>query len=443
MKLDSKIHMVHAKKPRKFLRLRMVRCHKELKIDKPISTFPVDTWHKVWHLYCEFRSKGVMIEIRNRGGFLKGSVLEDTMTFLWNDLLRATSLTVEREVDRRVRVVSSITPPTQASYLLKCVPDRVTDDSGAMISDVILRMNQYRPQEGRWLSRTVLDHAGRECFVVRMRVAGGLWRRGDETPSVVKWEDRIVEIREGSWSYVAGAIGRAPVKVVGTATPQEPKDQWDVSWKFSCGYELMIQWQASSSMSASDPCFYLINETSSDTNVKLVTGRKMQYQRQNCILNNRKENETAKENALLIEEEEIEEGFITLVRFSEENPTGKATALLNWKLLAVDFLPEEDAVFVLLLCITILRSVSEMRKKDIGGLLIRRRLKEPKLGTRDWGSVTLHPSSCTPLISSLHLQPWYWNPRAVMVSDDSTRQLVPINSQAEGGDTLYKRWIFN
>lgn len=38
----------------------------------------------------------------------------------------------------------------------------------------------------------------------------GFWRRGGETPSAVKWEDRIIEIREGSWSYVAGSIGRAP-----------------------------------------------------------------------------------------------------------------------------------------------------------------------------------------------------------------------------------------
>jgi hypothetical protein len=42
------------------------------------------------------------------------------------------------------------------------------------------------------------------------RVGGGFWRRGGETPSAVKWEDRIIEIREGSWSYVAGSIGRAP-----------------------------------------------------------------------------------------------------------------------------------------------------------------------------------------------------------------------------------------
>lgn len=42
------------------------------------------------------------------------------------------------------------------------------------------------------------------------RVGGGFWRRGGEIPTAVKWEDRIIEIREGSWSYVAGPIGKAP-----------------------------------------------------------------------------------------------------------------------------------------------------------------------------------------------------------------------------------------
>lgn len=223
--------------------------------------------------------------------------------------------------------------------------------------------------------------------------------------------------------------------------PQEPKDQWDVSWKFSCGYKLMLRWESSLSMSISDACFHLMNETCPETNVKLVTGRKMQYQRQSSILNSGKGHETTNKNKLL--EDEEEEGFITLIRFSEENPTGKATALLNWKQFVVEFFPEEDAAFLLLLSVTILRSVSVMRKKDIGGLLIRRRLKEPKLGARDWGSVTLHPSSCSPLILSPHLQPWHWNPGNVIVSDDSTKQQAVNHSQAEGGDALFKQVLFS
>ncbi|KDO81775.1 hypothetical protein CISIN_1g014267mg [Citrus sinensis] len=414
-----------------FLRLRMVRCHRELKLGKPISSFSHNSWQKVWHLYCEFGTKGLILELRHPGGTcFKGSTLQGTVEFRWNNLLRAPSLTMEREIEQ-FRVVISITPPVQAQYLLKCVPDRVTDDSGAMISDVILRLNGYRPQEGRWLSRTVLDHAGRECFVVRIRVGGGFWRRGGETPSAVKWEDRIIEIREGFWSYVAGSIGRAPEKVVGTATPKEPTAECQAAWDFSTGDELMISWESSSLTSGLK--FALKNAASPDSLLVLLRGQKMQYQ-------GREQSEVEKEA-----EEEDDEGFVTLVRFTDENPTGKATALLNWKLLVIELLPEEDAVLALLLCFSILRSVSEMRKEDVGSLLIRRRIKETKLGHRDWGSVNLHPSSLSSSssITSPYIQPWYWNAKAVMAaSTDNIRRPPAQNySPAEGGDKLYKRGI--
>lgn len=172
VKLNPKTNIMQTGTSNEFLRFRMQRCHRELKINQPLSSFTCDSWEKACHVYCEFGTKGVLLELRHRGGrCFKGSTLLDTLTFSWNDLLRAPSLNLGREIKQKVRVVASITPPIQASYLLKCVPDRVTDDSGEMISDVILRMNQYRPQEGRWFSRTVLDHAGRECFVVRMRLS--------------------------------------------------------------------------------------------------------------------------------------------------------------------------------------------------------------------------------------------------------------------------------
>lgn len=169
----------------------------------------------------------------------------------------------------------------------------------------------------------------------------------------------------------------------------------------------------------------------------------MQYGRRNVNLQNKTNEEkpnTQDENRT---EEEEEEGFVTLVRFSEDDPNGKATALLNWKLLVVEFSPEEDAVLILLLCISILRSVSEMRKGDVGNLLIRRRLKETKLGNRDWGSVILYPSSsCSPSVTVTHLQPWFWNAKAVMASDDAARQPAASSySPSEGGDKLFKKGI--
>ncbi|KAJ0079811.1 hypothetical protein Patl1_22336 [Pistacia atlantica] len=387
-----------------FMRLRMVRCYRELKVDKSLSSFSNNSWRKAWHLYCEFGSRGLILKLRHRGGYcLRGSALKGAITFHWNDLLRAPSLTVQREIEQ-VQVSVSITPAVQAPYLLKCVPDRVTDDSGAMISDVILRLNGYRPQEGRWLSRTVLDHAGRECFVVRMRVGGGFWRRGGEKPSAVRWEDRVIEIREGSWSYVAGSIGKAPEKVVGTATPKEPTAQCQAAWHFSTGDELMISWESSSSSSSttSGLKFTLINQTSPDSSLILLRGRKMQYQGKTGLQSK--------------DQEDDDEGFVTLIRFSEENPTGRVTALLNWKLL-----------------------------EDLGSLLIRRRLKEAKLGARDWGSVILHPSSFSSAGSSPYIQPWYWNANQVMARgvDNITRQPDFRYSLVEGGDNLYKKGIIS
>lgn len=158
--------------------------------------------------------------------------------------------------------------------------------------------------------------------------------------------------------------------------------------------------------------------------------------------NNSRESRNEQEES---EVDEEEEGFLTLVRLTEDNPNGRATALLNWKLLVVEFLPEEDAVFVLLLCISILRSVSDMKKEDLGCLLIRRRLKEARLGVRDWGSVVLHPFSSSSSPSSPYLQPWYWNAKAVMVSDSPdniTRPPAFSHSPEEGSDQLYKRGIF-
>lgn len=90
------------------------------------------------------------------------------------------------------------------------MPDRVTDDAGAMLSNLILRMNKYEPQRGRWISRTVLNHMGKECFVIRIRVAKGIWRKNGDRPEGVDWNERVIDVCEGGWTYVAGSIGYAP-----------------------------------------------------------------------------------------------------------------------------------------------------------------------------------------------------------------------------------------
>lgn len=223
--------------------------------------------------------------------------------------------------------------------------------------------------------------------------------------------------------------------MVGTATPKEPPEGCQAYWSLSTGNELLIQWDPSTSISC--PTFNLQNKQSTESVVKLLKGRQLQYRVKKSGL----KAEEGKEDSFVEEDE-----FLTMVRFSEENPTGKATALLNWKLLVVELLPEEDAVFVLLLCLSILRSISEMKKEDVGSLLLRRRIREAKVGDRDWGSVILHPSSYSPSISSTYLLPWYWNAELFMVSqvnDHIVNSPASNYSQAEGGDKLYKQGIIS
>lgn len=396
-----------------FLRLRAQRCHRSLKLNKSMSNLSCKNWQKTWHLYCEFATRGLHIEVRRttRGCFRNSKFLTNS-SFSWSDILHEKALTVTEQLHLRMRVMTSITPPVQAPYLLKCVPDRVTDDGGAMISDVILRMRNYRPQEGRWLTRTVLDHGGRECFVIRMRIGRGIWRRGAETPMAVKWEDMSIEVREGSWSYIAStsSIGYAPEKVVGTATAMKDQRENKVVWSFSTGDILTVH--------LGEHSFQLKRE-SSGKEAELLVGRELNYRvNTDGASSNRNE----------------EEQYLTLVRNSPDHQGGRATVLLNWKLLAVEFLPEEDAVFVLLLCMVIARTMTEIRREDVAGLLVRRRIGEARAGQRDWGSVIL-PGSLSP---DPHLQPWYRNAAQVLNSADTGLMLAKY-SPADGKDLLYRQ----
>ena len=153
-----------------FLRLGTMRCNREMKMENPVSRLSDSEWEKSFTLCCEFGTRGLILDLCLRGGSCFGTGKKiKSLSFSWNELIRAPSLLIEKQLGDQIKAMVSITPPIQAPYLLKFVPDRVTDDKGSMISDEILRMNQYHPQVGRWISRTVLDCYGRECFVVRLR----------------------------------------------------------------------------------------------------------------------------------------------------------------------------------------------------------------------------------------------------------------------------------
>lgn len=422
-----------------FLRLQALDSYKRLRSDKPLVKLSTGTrWQKPWTLQCELSTRGLVLELRYSMGTscispLGRSRRLDKVVFLWNEILQAPSLTIDKTITAKsnilplnsstdhhpqIRIIASITPPIQAPYLLKCVPDRVTDDSGAMLSDFVLRMNKNRPQEGRWISRTVLNHAGKECFVVRIRVARGMWRRSGDRPVGVDWNERVIQICEGTWNYVSGSIGIAPAKVVGTATPiADDLEHHKMTWSLSIGEIFTIQMPIQQIQWERHLEFTLKN-TPKGKSARLLNGRKLQYQVTGA-------------------KPEEEEGFVTLVRYSAQCPQGKATALFNWKVSAMEFLPEEDAVLILLLCNATVRTVADFGGDNLGNFFTRRRMKEAKPRSRDWGSVVIQNS---PWMTDLTF--WYLNPRDVLGLPPVDEQPLPLNSEEE--THLYRNgsWLY-
>jgi hypothetical protein len=58
---------------------------------------------------------------------------------------------------------------------------------------------------------------------------------------------------------------------------------------------------------------------------------------------------------------------------------------------------------------TLVRTLSEIRREDIAGLLVRQRVQEVHVSLNDWGSILL------PAATSV-LQPWFLNANKVLAS---------------------------
>ena len=110
-----------------------------------------------------------------------------------------------------------------------------------------------------------------------------------------------------------------------------------------------------------------------------------------------------------------QEGFVTLVRYNAQAPQGRATALFNWQVSAMEVHPEEDVVLVLLLCIATMRSIADFGGRHYGNLFARRRHKEHKPGLKDWNSVVLEHAN-----PQSNLAMWYLSTPEKVCSDDGT-----------------------
>lgn len=228
---------------------------------------------------------------------------------------------------------------------------------------------------------------GKESFVIRIRAAKGSWRKSGDRPVGVDWNERVINIHEGGWNYVASNVGIAPEKIVANASPLAHElEEYKLSWALSTGDTLIISRQMSDLNWERHLEFTLKTSGRGAGVARLVNGRKQQYEVPGAS-------------------PQEEEGFVTLIRYGPHTPQGKATALFNFKISAIEVLPEEDVVLVLLLCTATMRSIADFGGLTAGNEYTRRRLKENNPGAKDWGSVVLE--NLSPRDSNL--AHWYWH----------------------------------
>ncbi|KAG0591822.1 hypothetical protein KC19_1G204700 [Ceratodon purpureus] len=389
-----------------FVRLKALESYKLLKVDAPVAPFSIEPqWQKLWSLQCEVKTKGVILELRYHvdGCFrtLRKTKRLGGTKITWQELQKTPMLSQEAvltvgkkrfspDTEKRhplqLCLGISMTPPVQGSYLLKSVPDRVTDDKGQMLSSTIVRMRRNQPQSGRWVSRTVLNHAGKENFVIRIRAAKGIWKKSGDRPVGVDWNERVINVHEGGWNYIAHGIGIAREKIVGTATPLAHElEEYKLSWALSTGDTLIISRQMGDVNWERHLEFTLKTSGPSAGVARLVNGRKLQYEVAGAT-------------------SEEEDGFVTLIRYTPQSPQGRATALFNFKVSVMEVVPQEDVLLVLLLCTATLRSIADFGGLTSGNVYTRRRAKENRPGLKDWGSVVLENGSKLSHLSSWHVK---------------------------------------
>ena len=137
-----------------------------------------------WTLTFQMCVEGMILELRMRkpcrlrGGLKKKSKLVGEVHLPFNMLLASPTLSAldwlalhkEDQIwdlqkkPPALEVSASITPSVTSPYLLRAVTAKTTDDNFQVLND------RYRHiQQGRWLTRTVLDHRGNGVYTVRIR----------------------------------------------------------------------------------------------------------------------------------------------------------------------------------------------------------------------------------------------------------------------------------
>lgn len=391
-----------------FVRIRSMKAAPHIELDsngKPYSKgYPLPQWKKRYILECERSSQGIILELmaepKSWIGQLWGSRVLGTANLEWEKVQSKPGLFLDTQLDLsgfnllpnghkcpNLHVAVSMTPPEQGPFLLRSVFMRGTDDSGSMICEDVVLQNGFKPQVGRWVSRTVLDHMDREVFVVRKRVATGIW---DDSlrPKPVLPRERVIIVHEGGWKYLDSPyntdffddsdmepphcrVGSAEGPIVAQSVPQPTSDTGGhqeyaivIGSDRHCRVTITrdkkaIKWIETLKMEIDDEGGYP---------ARLLLGRHLQY-----LVPGSSQTE--------------EQGFVTLIRYTPLYPNGKAMGLFNWRTATLEASPEENPLLLLLLSITFTESLHEM--EEVNRAKPYRRVRLPlRDSSRHWDAIS-------------------------------------------------------
>lgn len=349
-------------------------------------------WKCFWGFESETSTEGVRLELLHQIStcfdLLTRRKLIGFVDISWQKLFDSPTLSLDGWVPLimksgthgfkpvSLRVSISVTPPVTSPYLFRIKNSLHTDNQGQNISN-------GRP--GCWLTRTVFDHANTKAFIISTP-------RFDEGKS----NPCLIQVHQASGGHISDKVlsnkGIVHGKFMGCAkqlfesgeTTSHTRRQWSL---LENAAHLVVTKNLGNIKLDLQPHVHLTAKLGYP--VRLVCGRKLQYE-------------------VLGATEDDEAGFITLIRYSPNAPSGKATALFNWISGAMEVSSEENVILVILLSSAIAASVLQMqnpKKMDKK----RRKLKRARTvpSSDEWGSVifdrerTLHSNSMSPY------SPWY------------------------------------
>ncbi|KAG0565461.1 hypothetical protein KC19_8G192000 [Ceratodon purpureus] len=350
--------------PTLFVRAKLLQKCPSFKLDTyEVPTYSDTVWRQIYTLKFDSSTEGLLLQLRSTssGIFSTGSKLLGEVALTWKTLLSSPTLSVKEWFSLRkgkslvssaLHVSASITPPVAAPYLLRTLKtgqDRVLKDGS------------------NYEFRNVFDHVDQERLMVCIQHGNG------DPPKVGPFSTQEVQVLQSAqkeWRFSKNEMN--PGTLLARAQPLVKSDpgypdasnvrQWQL---FDNDIQLTIR------RKPEDNQWHLRPELRLEGNVgypvALVSGRRLDYQ----------------VNGASPEEEA---GFVTLVRYTPDTPSGKATALFNTSSGAMEVKPEESVPLVVLLSTVISISLVEMLGKSRPQISKTGRNKARASGN-EWGAV--------------------------------------------------------